>query len=172
SRAPLCGAVSSDVAAARGSRAPAGTALEGADRVNDFVLQVRDVWLRRATRQILTGVTFDVRRSELVAIMGPSGSGKTTILRTIAGLEPFQAGRVSIEDASLEGGVEVGAVMRRRLQRAVGMVFQFHCLYEHLPALQNVWLAPVHAHGVARGEAVQRARELLAAFGVEHRAGA
>ena len=50
------------------------------------------------------------------------------------------------------------------------MVFQFHCLFEHLSALDNVWLAPVHAHGVRRDEAQQRARELLRAFGVEHRA--
>ena len=52
------------------------------------------------------------------------------------------------------------------------MVFQFHCLFEHLSALDNVWLAPVHAHGVPRGDAERRARELLAALGVEHRADA
>ena len=49
------------------------------------------------------------------------------------------------------------------------MVFQFHCLFEHLSAIDNVCLAPVHAHGVSRADA-ERARELLAAFGVEHRA--
>ena len=52
------------------------------------------------------------------------------------------------------------------------MVFQFHCLFEHLSALSNVCLAPVHAHRVAPADASRRGRELLAAFGVEHRAGA
>jgi ABC-type polar amino acid transport system, ATPase component len=52
------------------------------------------------------------------------------------------------------------------------MVFQFHCLFEHLSALDNVCLAPVHAHGVAVAEAARRGQELLGAFGVAHRAGA
>jgi ABC-type polar amino acid transport system ATPase subunit len=52
------------------------------------------------------------------------------------------------------------------------MVFQFHCLFEHLSALENVCLAPVHAHGVARNDAERRGRALLAAFGVGHRASA
>ena len=148
--------------------------MEGANRMNnvDVVLRLRDVRLRRGTRQVLAGVTFEIGRGELVAIMGPSGAGKTTILRAIAGLDPFQAGRVSVEDVRLEGGVDVSAATLGRLRRKVGMVFQFHCLFEHLPALQNVWLAPVHAYGVRLEEATRRARELLAAFGVEHRANA
>ena len=53
------------------------------------------------------------------------------------------------------------------------MVFQFHCLFEHLSALENVCLAPVHAHGVAPARrASARALELLRALGVEHRAAA
>jgi ABC-type polar amino acid transport system ATPase subunit len=52
------------------------------------------------------------------------------------------------------------------------MVFQFHCLFEHLSALNNVCLAPVHAHGVPSREAERRGLELLTAFGVEHRADA
>jgi ABC-type polar amino acid transport system ATPase subunit len=52
------------------------------------------------------------------------------------------------------------------------MVFQFHHLFEHLSALKNVWLAPVHAHGMALRDAEKRARELLATLGVEHRASA
>ena len=138
----------------------------------DIVLRLRDVRLRRGHRQVLTGVTFDIGRGELVAIMGPSGSGKTTILRTIAGLDPFQTGRVSVGDVALEGGVDVSAATLGRLRRKVGMVFQSHCLFEHLPALQNVWLAPVHAYGIRLEEATRRALELLAAFGVEHRANA
>jgi len=146
--------------------------MESADPMSDIVLRLRDVHLRRGSREVLTGVTFDVGRGELVAIMGPSGSGKTTILRAIAGLDPFQAGSVSVEDVALEGGVNVGSATLGRLRRKVGMVFQFHCLFEHLPALQNVWLAPVHAYGVGLEEAKRRARELLTAFGVEHRANA
>ena len=136
----------------------------------DVVLRLRDVHLRRGHRQVLTGITFEVGRGELVAIMGPSGSGKTTILRAIAGLDPFQEGRVSVDGLTREGGVAVSSATLGELRRRVGMVFQFHCLFEHLSALQNVWLAPVHAHGVGVEEAKRRAQELLTAFGVEHRA--
>ena len=52
------------------------------------------------------------------------------------------------------------------------MVFQFHCLLEHLTAIDNVCLAPVHAHGIAVPDARRRGLELLAGFGVEHRAAA
>jgi ABC-type polar amino acid transport system ATPase subunit len=121
---------------------------------------------------VLAEVSFDVPRGELVALMGPSGAGKTTILRVIAGLESFQSGTVQVEDLAMDSGASITPAKLRALQRKVGMVFQFHHLFEHLPAIKNVWLAPVHAYGVPLREAERRARELLAALGVEHRAAA
>jgi ABC-type polar amino acid transport system ATPase subunit len=140
--------------------------------MNDVVLRLNDVHLQRGVRQILAGVTLETERGELVAIMGPSGSGKTTILRAAAGLESFQAGRITIDEVALDGGTTPSANTLRRLRRRVGMVFQFHCLFEHLSAIENVCLAPVHAYGVTRPDAANRARTLLAAFGVAHRADA
>ena len=49
------------------------------------------------------------------------------------------------------------------------MVFQFHCLWEHLSAAENICLAPVHVYGIAPAEALARARALLADLGVAHR---
>jgi ABC-type polar amino acid transport system ATPase subunit len=138
--------------------------------MTDPVLRLSDVHLQRGARRILMGVSLETRQGELVAVMGPSGSGKTTILRAIAALEPFHAGRIEIEDVVLDGSRTTARETVRRLRQKVGMVFQFHSLFEHLSALDNVCLAPVHAHGVATADAQKRARELLAAFGVEHRA--
>ncbi len=138
--------------------------------VSATVLRVDDVRMRRGERQVLSGVSFDVQRGELVALMGPSGSGKTTILRAIAALEPFDSGRVTIQDVTLEGGAPASAPTLRRLRRTVGLVFQFHHLFEHLPAAKNVWLAPVHAHGVPLHEAQQRALDLMKLLEVDHRA--
>jgi polar amino acid transport system ATP-binding protein len=146
--------------------------VEGANAMSDVVLRLGAVHLRRGARHILAGVTLQTTRGELVAIMGPSGSGKTTILRAVAGLEPFESGRIIVDDVTLEGGGPSSAGTLHALRRKVGMVFQFHCLFEHLSAIKNVCLAPVHAHGVAPAAAARRARELLAAFGVEHRADA
>jgi ABC-type polar amino acid transport system ATPase subunit len=135
-------------------------------------VQVIDLHLQRGARQILTGVSLEVRRGELVALMGPSGSGKTTMLRAVAALESFDRGRIVVDDVALEGGGPIPRAVLRRLRTKVGMVFQFHCLFEHMSALSNVCLAPVHVHRVANADAMTRGRQLLAAFGVEHRADA
>src|SRR5262245_30051285 len=102
--------------------------------------------------------------------MGPSGSGKTTILKAIAGLDPFESGSIRLDDLTLEAGGVHQRTRLRQTSKRVGFVFQFHCLFEHLSALQNVTLAPVNAHGVRKADAERRAFELLANLGVEQRA--
>ncbi|MGE3956657.1 MAG: amino acid ABC transporter ATP-binding protein [Vicinamibacterales bacterium] len=135
------------------------------------LVRVSDLRLRRGVRTILDGVTMDVARGSVVALMGASGSGKTTLLRSLAGLEPFEAGSIEVDAVTLRGGVTDSEALRA-LRTKVGMVFQFHCLFEHLTALQNVCLAPVHVHRRDAADAGARARELLGQLGVEHRAGA
>jgi polar amino acid transport system ATP-binding protein len=144
--------------------------MEGAHPMSGAAVALRAVVLHRGARQILNGVTFDVPPGTVVALMGPSGSGKTTILRTIAGLEPFDGGTIAVDGVTLTGGHPFPRHTLNRLRRRVGVVFQFHHLFEHLTAIKNVWLAPVHAHGVAPAEAQRRARELLHELGVEERA--
>ena len=138
----------------------------------DTVLDIIGLQVLRGSRTILSGVSLEVSRGDIVAVMGPSGSGKTTILRAVAGLEPFQAGRIAVDGVALVGGSGTTKSAMRELRRKVGMVFQFHCLFEHLSAIENVCLAPVHAHGVSPEAARTRGLELLHAFGVEHRAAA
>jgi ABC-type polar amino acid transport system ATPase subunit len=116
------------------------------------ILRVRGLTLARGERPILSGVNLDASTGEIVALMGLSGSGKTTILRVLAGLERPDAGEVEVPKA--------------------GMVFQFHYLFEHLTALDNVCLAPVHALRSSRADAERRAGQLLDQLGVGHRAGA
>jgi len=143
--------------------------MEGPDGMN-AMLRLREVCLARGPRQVLAGVSFDVGRGELVALMGPSGAGKTTVLRVIAGLEIFQSGTVHLEELALNGGGCHPPATLHSLRGKVGMVFQFHHLFEHLPVIKNVWLAPVHARRIPLREAERQARDLLAALGVEHRA--
>jgi len=130
------------------------------------VMEVRDLRLKRGSRDILCGVNIAVARGEMLALMGLSGSGKTTILRTVAGLEGFHGGDVLVDGVARPA--RIGA--RRDLDRKVGMVFQFHFLFEHLTAIHNVWLAPVHVHRQPRPEAERRAQTLLDELGVGHRA--
>ena len=114
------------------------------------ILKVRGLRLTRGTRAILQGVDLDAGAGEIVALMGLSGSGKTTILRLIAGLEAPDAGEVTAGKA--------------------GMVFQFHYLFEHLSAIDNVTLAPIHVQRIPVAEARTRAHQLLEQLGVGHRA--
>jgi len=136
------------------------------------MLEVRELHLRREDRPILRGVSFDVGLGGLVALMGPSGSGKTTILRAIAALERFDAGTIRIDGVTLTGGAPPDRATLRELRRRTGLVFQFHCLFEHLSVIENVTLAPVHAHGIPFEAAKAKASELLERLGVAHRAGA
>jgi ABC-type polar amino acid transport system ATPase subunit len=134
-----------------------------------MIVRLENVHLRRGQRPVLNGVTTGIARGEVVALMGPSGSGKTTILRAIAGLEAFDQGAIDVDGVAVASGKASPSAIRL-LRRKVGMVFQFHCLFEHLPAVKNVWLAPVHAHGVRQADAERHALELLRSLGVDHRA--
>jgi ABC-type polar amino acid transport system ATPase subunit len=133
--------------------------------MNTMLLDVKGLRLSRGDREILRGLDISVGRGELVALMGLSGSGKTTVLRAVAGLEPFSEGRIEVDGHALDRR----AAHHAGLHRKVGMVFQFHCLWDHLTAAENVWYAPVHVHGTSRAAALARARELLASLGVGHR---
>lgn len=133
------------------------------------VLTIDGLRLRRGAREVLRGVTFGVQPGELVALMGLSGGGKTTVLRTITGLESFDAGSIDVAGVVLRGGETPSRATLRGLRRNVGMVFQFHSLWEHLTALENVTLAPMHARGVTRSDATTRAESLLQSLGVAHR---
>jgi ABC-type polar amino acid transport system ATPase subunit len=138
--------------------------------MSDAVLVVRNLCLRRGARCILNGVSFTVARGAMLALMGPSGSGKTTILRALAALERFDQGTIAVNGLSIEGGRTLSSDEVRRLRSHIGLVFQFHHLFEHLSALDNVMLAPVHVQRVPRHTAEAQALELLRALGVDHRA--
>ncbi len=144
--------------------------MEQTGRMNGTVLAVRDLKLSRGDREVLRGVDLLVERGEFVALMGPSGGGKTTVLRAVVGLEAFHGGTIDVDGTRLEAHSLPAGGTRRDLTRKVGMVFQLHHLFEHLTALDNVVLAPVHVQGMARREAENRALQLLDSLGVSHRA--
>lgn len=131
------------------------------------VLALEGLRLTRSAVPVLAGVTLSVARGELVGLMGLSGGGKTTVLRTVVGLEGFDAGTVAVGDVALRPGPPPAGETLRALRAQVGMVFQYHGLFEHLTVLENVTLAPLHVARLSRPAAEARARELLASLGVE-----
>jgi polar amino acid transport system ATP-binding protein len=133
-----------------------------------MTLEVRGVSISRAGRTVVDEVTFSADRGELVALMGASGSGKTTLLRAVAGLDPVDRGAIVVNDVDADRGSNARSTSGAR--RAVGIVFQFHHLFAHLTALENVSLALEHVLRYPRDAARQRAGDLLAALDVGGRA--
>ena len=133
------------------------------------VLTIDGLRLRRGSREVLRGVTFSVARGELVALMGLSGGGKTTVLRAVTALDAFDAGTIDVDGVALHAGRSIPRPTLRELRRKVGMVFQLHYLFDHLTALDNITLAPLHVARASRPDAERRAVELLDSLGVAHR---
>lgn len=140
----------------------------GDEAASQSTLVVRDlvksIPLGRELITILRGVSFDLPRGEMVALMGPSGSGKSTLLGISAGLDRPTSGDVFLD------GEDISNLSERRLSalraRKVGMVFQGYNLIPTLTALENVQL-PLYVPG--RRRAVDRAGDLLTEVGLGHR---
>ena len=143
-----------------------------ADAVITGALRVRALHAVRGEQTILHGLDLDVGAGEVCAVMGVSGAGKTTVLRVVAALQAFSSGTVEIGGVALAPGALPPESQLRALRRRVGVVFQSHALFEHLTALENVMLAPIHALGQSRADAAATATRLLDSLGVSARANA
>ncbi len=114
----------------------------------------------------LADVSLTAEAGEFLAVMGPSGCGKSTLLLTAGGLQSPTEGTVEVAGKNL---VDMTAEQRARHRAAhIGFVFQQFHLVPYLNVLDNV-LAPSLALDIPDGRA--RARELVARFGLENRAG-
>ena len=95
-----------------------------------MVLTADGLEISFAGHRALQGVSLDVDRGEIMAILGPSGCGKSTLLRAIAGLQPLDAGRISWDGRDLAGVPPH--------EREVGLMFQDHALFPHRDVAANV----------------------------------
>lgn len=116
--------------------------------------------------EVLRGITFNLRRGEVVAITGASGSGKSTLLQLLGGLDTPDHGSVIMSGQDIASMSPDAAAEYR--QSRVGFVFQFHYLLNDLSAIENVTL-PLLISRVSVGEAHARASRLLADVGLADR---
>lgn len=131
-------------------------------------LSVESVWKSFGTESVLRGIDLEVHEHQVVVLIGASGSGKSTLLKCINGLEPVDAGRIML-DSDLDVTAfrtDLDAVRRR-----VGIVFQAYNLFPHMTVLDNITLGQRKVLGRSREESEERARRLLARFGLEEKAG-
>ena len=116
--------------------------------------------------EVLKGVSLEVSKGEVVAIVGASGAGKTTLLQILGTLSSADSGSIEI------AGKEISALGDKALSRFrnehIGFVFQFHHLLPEFTALENVCIPGFIAHR-DRAEVETKARELLDMMGLAGR---
>jgi putative ABC transport system ATP-binding protein len=138
--------------------------------VSDVVLEldaVTKVYGEEPPVSALRGVSFSVRRGELVAIVGPSGSGKSTLLHIMGTLERPTDGVIRVDGVDA-AGLDDRALSRLRARR-IGFVFQQFFLAEHATVRENVADGLLYA-GAAAAERYARADAALERVGLAHRA--
>jgi ABC-type Fe3+/spermidine/putrescine transport system ATPase subunit len=112
------------------------------------------------TNVVLDDLSLEIGDGEFVSLLGPSGCGKTTLLRTIAGLQHFDAGRIEVD------GVDVTDLPPQR--RGIGMVFQQYSLFPNMTVRRNIAF-PLQACGMKSEQISQRVDEMVELVGLtEH----
>jgi len=123
------------------------------------MIAVRDLVKRFGGQEVLAGISLEVQKGEVAAVMGPSGGGKSTLLRCLNGLETFDGGAVRIGDSELTATTHPrrDARLLQSIRRRVGFVFQQFNLFPHLTVLENLTLAPIWVRKMPKKEAEETA---------------
>ena len=119
-------------------------------------------------QDVLTDVSFTVKRGDVIAVIGPSGAGKSTMLRCLIDLEKVDGGSIVVEgEPFVTDGVYPPAAKVRAITAKMGMVFQSFNLFPHLSVRKNLTMPLVKTQGVAREEADARAMSILGKVGLQ-----
>ena len=142
------------------------------------MVQARDIRKAFSGVEVLKGVSLDIHKGEVVAVIGPSGSGKSTFLRCLNHLEVIDSGSVVVDGATLAKNNAQGVAQYapdaelRAILRRMGMVFQSFNLFPHLTVLENIIEAPMVVKGMSRDAILPKAQELLRKVGLSEKADA
>ena len=132
------------------------------------IVKLDEVYKSFGSNPVLKGVSFEVAKGEMIAVIGASGSGKSTALRCIDRLETIDEGTIEV------CGIRVDdpKVDLHRLRLEVGIVFQSYTLFAHLTVEDNIVLALRHVKKKTRDEARRVALAVLEQVGLAQKADA
>ena len=121
------------------------------------IVSLKDVHKSFGELEVISGISLDIMKGEVICIIGPSGSGKSTLIRCINALNDIQSGSIQVEGRE----VHDPELDKLELRKKVGMVFQQYNLFPHKTALENVMMAPIKVLNHDRAEAENSARALI-----------
>lgn len=127
------------------------------------MLEVKDLKKNFGKTKVIKGISFDVQKGEVVAIIGPSGCGKSTLLRCLNMLEKPTSGKIILDNEDITGK----KVDLTKIREKMGMVFQQFNLFPHLTVLENITVAPLNLKLLTKEEATKKALEHLKSIGLE-----
>ena len=134
----------------------------------EVLIKVENLQKHFGENKVLDGISTEIHKGEVVAIIGPSGSGKSTFLRSLNLLEVPTGGRILFENVDItDPKVDIN-----RHRQKIGMVFQQFNLFPHKTVKENIMLAPVTLKLMTPEEASKKAEELLARVGLPDKADA
>lgn len=128
----------------------------------ETLLEVKNLVKSFGKLQVLKGVSLNVQKGDIIAIIGPSGCGKSTFIRHLNLLEKPDQGEILFKGKSILGK----DVESSRIREQIGMVFQQFNLFKNLNAIENIMLAPVTLGKLSKKEAEEKAMELLERVGL------
>ena len=132
----------------------------------ETLIQVKNLCKSYGDKQILKGISLDIHRGDVIAIIGPSGCGKSTFLRQLNLLEYPTSGDILLDGKS----ILAKNVSKPEIRERVGMVFQQFNLFKNMTALKNIMFAPVKLGRLSKADAEARAKDLLRRVGLLERA--
>ena len=141
-----------------------------------YILKATDVHKKFHHNEVLKGISMQVKKGEVIAIIGPSGSGKSTFLRCLNRLEKIDRGSIEIEgEYMVKNGPDGKAVYSSekdiaRMRLKMGMVFQSFNLFPHKSVLENLVMAPMLVKKTDLKQAQETAMKYLDKVGLVQKA--
>lgn len=147
-----------------------------AEKTRGEVLVAKDIFKSFGDLEVLKGISLSAKEHDVISILGSSGSGKSTFLRCINLLETPNSGEVYVHGELIKMREARGKTLVpedpkqvERIRSKLAMVFQQFNLWSHMTVMENVIEAPIQVLKTPRGEALERAEEVLNRVGMFER---
>lgn len=134
----------------------------------EVIIDINDLSKAFGDLKVLTNISTQIRKGDVVCVIGPSGSGKSTFLRCMNLLETPTSGHIYFEGTDITDP----KTNIDKLRQKMGMVFQQFNLFPHMTILDNMTLAPMKLLGRPKDEAETEALKLLERVGLKEKASA